>query len=146
MVPIMDGVDIWGTIATWDWSVSDLPHASTHLAQLSFRQLLLAAFLLIAMVLSAASVQALFTLKRLAMQSREAARQAVQLTEQSQRLAERTVAMERSARQFLVLDDNAFRVRYLQAQQEARAALQALAAGILLFGALGAIVWRLVHG
>ncbi|MFI4940946.1 MAG: histidine kinase dimerization/phospho-acceptor domain-containing protein [Burkholderiales bacterium] len=91
---------------------------------------MLAAFLLITVVLSATSVQALFTLEHLAMQSREAARQAIKLTEEAQRLAERTVAMERSARQYLVLDDSAFRDRYDQARQEARAALQALSAGV----------------
>ena len=100
-----------------------------NLSRLSFRQLLFAVFLLIIVILSAASVQALFTLERLAIQSREAARQAVHLTEASQRLAERTVAMERSARQYLVLDDTVFLDRYLQAGQDARAALRVLTAG-----------------
>ncbi|EIJ44672.1 two component sensor histidine kinase [Herbaspirillum sp. GW103] len=90
---------------------------------LSFRQLLLAAFLLIAALLSGASIHALFTLDRMSANSRETARQAVQLTESAQRLAERTVAMERSARQYLVLDDPAFRDRFNEAREQARQAL-----------------------
>lgn len=93
---------------------------------LSFRQLLLAAFLLIAALLSGTSVHALFTLERMSVHSRETAGQAVRLTEQAQRLAERTVAMERSARQYLVLDDPAFRDRYAEAWQQAKTALTEL--------------------
>lgn len=96
------------------------------LSQLSFRQLLFAAFIVIAGVLTATSVQALLTLERLARLGRESAAQAVVLTEQSQRLSERTLAMERSARQFLVLDDAVFRDRYVAAWREADAALLAL--------------------
>src|SRR5450830_1233871 len=93
---------------------------------LSFRQLLLAAFLLIAALLSGTSVHALFTLERMSAHSRETAGEAVRLSEQAQRLSERTVAMERSARQFLVLDDSAFRDRYAEAWQQAKAALAEL--------------------
>lgn len=100
------------------------------LSRLSFRQLLLTAFLLIVALLSATSVQALLTLERLASQSRQTAQHAVRLTEDAQRLAERTIAMERSARQFLVLNDPAFRARYREAWQEARTALRALATGL----------------
>ncbi len=96
------------------------------LSRLSFRQLLLTAFLLIVALLSATAVQALLTLERLAMHSRAGAHQAVHLTEEAQRLAERTVAMERSARQFLVLNDPAFRQRFHEAWQEARTSLKAL--------------------
>ena len=93
---------------------------------LSFRQLLLAAFLLIAALLSGTSVHALFTLERMSVHSRETAGQAVRLTEQAQRLAERTVSMERSARQFLVLEDPAFRDRYAEAWQQAKSSLAEL--------------------
>lgn len=96
------------------------------MSRLSFRQLLFGAFLLIALVLTATSVQALVTLERLAKLGRETAAQAVMLTEQSQRLGERTQAMERSARQFLVLDDTVFRDRYFAAWQEANGARQDL--------------------
>src|SRR5450830_1227797 len=93
---------------------------------LSFRQLLLAAFLLIAALLSGTSVHALFTLDRMSAHSRETAGQAVYLTEVAQRLSERTVAMERSARQYLVLDDVAFRDRYAEAWVQAKGALSEL--------------------
>lgn len=96
------------------------------LSRLSFRQLLLTAFLLIVALLSATSVQALWTLERLASDGRQTAHDAVQLTEDAQRLAERTIAMERSARQFMVLNDPAFRTRYREAWSEAREALDAL--------------------
>jgi two-component system sensor histidine kinase GlrK len=93
------------------------------IARLSFRQLLFAGFILISLVLTASSVQALVTLERLARLGRETAAQAVMLSEQSQHLAERTLAMERSARQFMVLDEVVFRERYFSAWQQARTAL-----------------------
>ncbi|MGV8892069.1 MAG: sensor histidine kinase [Burkholderiaceae bacterium] len=96
------------------------------LSRLSFRQLLLTAFLLIVALLSATSVQALLTLERLARDGRQTAHDAVQLTEDAQRLAERTIAMERSARQFMVLNDPVFRDRYREVWTEAREALGAL--------------------
>ncbi len=95
-------------------------------SRLSFRQLLFAAFILTAGILTATSVQALLTLEHLARLGRETAAQAITLTEQSQRLSERTLAMERSARQFLVLDDPVFRDRYASAREEAAASLQVL--------------------
>jgi two-component system sensor histidine kinase GlrK len=98
--------------------------------KLSFRQLLLGVFLLIALLLSATSVHALLTLDRLAAHSREIGRDAVILTANAQRLAERSVTMERSARQFLVLDDPAFRERYADAWRDGQAALDALASGL----------------
>jgi len=107
-------------------SHSPVSRPSGVLPGLSFRQLLLAAFLLIAALLSGTSVHALFTLERMSAHSRETAGQAVRLTEQAQRLAERTVAMERSARQFLVLDDTAFRDRYAEAWQQAKSSLAEL--------------------
>lgn len=97
------------------------------LATLSFRQLLFAGFILIALVLGASSVQALLTLERLARLGRETASLTVMLGEQSQHLAERTLAMERSARQFMVLDEVAFRERYFSAWEQASAALALLA-------------------
>ncbi|MEG1116846.1 MAG: two-component sensor histidine kinase, partial [Janthinobacterium sp.] len=96
------------------------------MSRLSFRQLLFAAFILTTGILTATSVQALLTLEHLARLGRETAAQAITLTEQSQRLSERTLAMERSARQFLVLDDPVFRERYAAARAEAQAALHVL--------------------
>jgi two-component system sensor histidine kinase GlrK len=100
------------------------------LSKLSFRQLLLGVFLLIAVLLSAASLHALWTLDRLAAHSRDSGRHALTLTENTQQLAERSVAMTRSARQYLVLDDPAFRRRYADAWREARVALDAVAAAL----------------
>lgn len=102
------------------------PAAAQGYLGLSFRQLLLAAFLLIAALLSGTSIHALFTLDRMARNSSETARQAVQLTEAAQRLAERTVAMERSARQYLVLDDPTFHDRFNEARDQAKQALNEL--------------------
>jgi two-component system sensor histidine kinase GlrK len=98
--------------------------------KLSFRQLLLGAFLLIAVLLGATSVQALLTLERLAAQSRAISNDAIVLTASAQQLAERSVAMERSARQFLVLDDPAFRERFAEAWRDALAALDVIAGAL----------------
>jgi two-component system sensor histidine kinase GlrK len=100
------------------------------LSKLSFRQLLLGVFLLIAVLLSAASLHALWTLDRLAAHSRDSGRHALALTEHTQQLAERSVAMSRSARQYLVLDDPAFRKRYADAWRDAQASLDAVAAAL----------------
>lgn len=100
------------------------------LTKLSFRQLLLGVFLLIAVLLSAASLHALWTLDRLAAHSRDSGHHALALTENTQQLAERSVAMTRSARQYLVLDDPAFRKRYADAWRDARVSLDAVAAAL----------------
>lgn len=100
------------------------------LSKLSFRQLLLGVFLLIAVLLSAASLHALWTLDRLTAHSRDSGHHALALTRHTQQLAERSVAMTRSARQFLVLDDPAFRERYADAWREARASLDSLQQGL----------------
>lgn len=94
---------------------------------LSFHQCLLAAFLLITAVLGGAAAQAMLALEHVALQGRQASQDAAALTAQVQRLAERTVAMERSARQFLVLDDASLRDRYQAAWADARATQAALA-------------------
>lgn len=98
--------------------------------KLSFRQLSLVAFLLIAALLSATSVHALLTLDRLAALSRATGNEAIALSANAQRLAERSVTMERSARQFLVLDDAAFRDRFAEAWRDAQAALDAIGAAL----------------
>jgi two-component system sensor histidine kinase GlrK len=97
------------------------------LQRYSFRQLLLLAFLLIAALLSAASLRGLFTLEGLLKQSRDGAQQAVALSAAAQLLAERSVTMERAARQFLVLDDPALRRNFDDAAREASEALGRLA-------------------
>ncbi|UGQ44993.1 sensor histidine kinase [Massilia endophytica] len=100
------------------------------ITKLSFRQLLLGVFLLIALLLSASSIHALVTLDQLAALSRATGRDALLLTANAQRLAERSVAMERSARQFLVLNDPVFRERYAEAWRDAQASLEAIAGGL----------------
>ena len=93
----------------------------------SFRQLLLVAFLLIAALLSAASLRGLYLLEALLRQSGEGARQAVVRTADAQLLAERTVAMERAARQYLVLEDPVLRQRFEEAAHDGAGALARLA-------------------
>lgn len=97
----------------------------------SFRQLLLVAFLLIAALLSAASLRGLFTLEGLLRQSSAGARQAVTLSAAAQLMAERSVDMERAARQFLVLGDPNLRQRFDDAAREAGDSLEQLSAGSL---------------
>ena len=94
----------------------------------SFRQLLLVAFLLIAALLSAASLRGLYLLEVLLRQSSESARQAVARTADAQVLAERTVAMERAARTYLVLEDPILRQRFEESAHDAAGALARLVA------------------
>jgi len=105
------------------------PHrpAVFSLQRYSFRQLLLVAFLLIAALLSAASLRELYLLESLLGQSNAGARQALTHTANAQMLAERTVVMERAARQYLVLDDPALRQRFDDATRDATGALDRLA-------------------
>lgn len=97
------------------------------LPRYSFRQLLLLAFLLLAVLLSAASLRGLFTLEGLIKRSSEGAQQAIGLSAAAQSLAERSVTMERAARQYLVLDDPVLRQRFDEAANEGTKALQQLA-------------------
>ncbi|MGQ2981710.1 MAG: sensor histidine kinase, partial [Polaromonas sp.] len=97
------------------------------LKHVSFRQLLVVAFLLIAALLAAASLRALFTLEQLTLQSRESADRALDLSAAAQSLTERSVAMERTARQSLELGDRLLRRRFDEAAAEARAVLARLA-------------------
>lgn len=92
----------------------------------SFRQLLLVAFLLIAALLSGASLRGLFTLEGLLLQSGAGARTAVAETAAVQQLGERAVAMERAARQYLVLDDPGLRQRFDDAARESEESLRQL--------------------
>jgi two-component system sensor histidine kinase GlrK len=96
------------------------------LERVSFRQLLVAAFLLIAALLAAASLRAVFTLEQLTMQSRDGAARALDLSAAAQSLNERSVAMERTARQSLVLSDRVLRERFNEAAADARTVLARL--------------------
>jgi two-component system sensor histidine kinase GlrK len=91
----------------------------SNLLRLSFRQTLLAAFLLIAGLLAAASLGGLFTLERVMAQSRVATASALLLTTDARQLADLRVAMERSARQYIVLDDPSLLRGFTQACDDA---------------------------
>jgi len=93
--------------------------ALSNVLRLSFRQTLLAAFLLIAGLLAAASLGGLFTLERVMAQSRVATASALLLTADARQLAELRVAMERSARQYIVLDDPSLLRGFTQAADDA---------------------------
>jgi len=82
------------------------------LQRFSFRQLLVIAFLLIAALLGAASLRALFTLENITLQSRDNAARALELSGAAQSLNERSVSMERTSRQSVVLDDRLLRGRF----------------------------------
>ena len=92
----------------------------------SFQQLLLVAFLLIGALLGAAALRALFSLESLMAQSRESAAQAIALSTAAQSLSERSLTMERAARQSLVLRDNQLRKRFDEAAGNARDILHRL--------------------
>lgn len=77
--------------------------------QVSFRQLLLLAFVLMAALLGAVSLSGLHTLQGLLAQSRSTTEQAVGLNVATQGLGERSVGLERAARQYLVLQDEGMR-------------------------------------
>ena len=97
------------------------------LQRFSFRQLLVIAFLLIAALLGAASLRALFTLEDLSLQSRSNAARALELSSAAQSLAERSVSMERTSRQSVVLDDRVLRERFGDEAREAADILTSLA-------------------
>jgi two-component system sensor histidine kinase GlrK len=92
----------------------------------SFPQLLRVAFLLIGLLLGAAALRALFSLEALMTQSRESAAQAIALSTAAQSLSERSLTMERAARQSLVLRDNQLRQRFTEAAGNARDILKRL--------------------
>lgn len=93
---------------------------------LSFQQLLLLAFLLIAGLLGASSLRAIFTLEQLMGQSRQGAAEAIQLSAAARNLTARSQTLERAARQSLVLADAQLRRRFEEGAREAREILQRL--------------------
>lgn len=93
---------------------------------LSFQQLVLLAFLLIAGLLGASSLRAIFTLEQLMAQSRRGAAEAIQLSSAAQGLNTRSQTLERSARQSLVLSDAMLRRRFDEGARDARDILQRL--------------------
>jgi two-component system sensor histidine kinase GlrK len=96
------------------------------LQRFSFRQLLVIAFLLVAALLGAASLRAVFTLEELTLQSRDSTLRAQRLVEEAQSMADRSVSMERMARQSVVLDDRVLRERFANESREAGQTLASL--------------------
>lgn len=80
--------------------------------RVSFRHGMLFGFALIVLLLGGAALRSWMVVERLVEESRRGSEQAIQLTAAIQELAERTVDIERSARQYLVLDDTLFRQRF----------------------------------
>ena len=97
------------------------------LERISFRQLLVIAFLLIAALPGAAALRTLFALEALSTQSRQSAARALELSAAAQSLTERSVSMERASRQAIVLDDSVLRDRFTNGAGEAAAVLDELA-------------------
>ncbi|MBI2726036.1 MAG: HAMP domain-containing histidine kinase [Polaromonas sp.] len=85
------------------------------------------AFLLIAALLGASSLRALYTLESLTTQSRQSAAKALELSAAAQSLTERSVSMERASRQAIVLEDRVLRDRFITAARDAAAVLERLA-------------------
>ena len=110
------------------------------LPRLPFRQLLLVAFLAIAGLLAAVALRGVLTMEQLVVQGRQAADRAVELQSAMQRLIDRGVAMERAARQYLVLAEPQLRRAYDEAREEAKlVVVQLEASGLPAEAAAG---WR----
>ncbi len=92
----------------------------------SFRTALLASYLAIVGILAAVAASGWLSLEQFARNSREGGAAAVALSSAVQQLGERTVDMERSARQFLVLEDTILRERFAAAHAKAVGALAQL--------------------
>lgn len=80
--------------------------------RISFRQGMLLGFALIVLLLGGAAVQSWLVVEHLVDKSRQNSDRAIQLMASVQELGERTVDIERSARQYLVLDNPVFRQRF----------------------------------
>lgn len=112
--------------------------------RISFRQGMLAGFALILLFLGGAALHGWLLLERLVEQTRTGSEYALQLTASIQELDERTIDIERSARQYLVLDDPAFHQRFDQHLGQSLALVDHLEAqtGSRLAPLLGG--WRMV--
>ncbi len=93
----------------------------------SFRQLLLLAFLLVALLMAAVSLRSLGSLQGLLDRSQAGARQALKLNAHVERLGDQTQTMERAARQYLVLGDRVLRQGFERAAADAAREVRALA-------------------
>jgi two-component system sensor histidine kinase GlrK len=97
--------------------------AAPRLSLLSFRALLLLAFILVGGLLGGTALRSVVVLERLIAERAAAADAALQLTANAQLLTERTLDMERAARQSLILGDRVLRRRYEDESGNARTAL-----------------------
>lgn len=113
---------------------------ATQRAHGSFQQLLLFAFLLITALLVGVALRSLFQYDALMLESRNTAGRALALSGGAQSLAERSAAMERAARQSLVLNDAVLRRRFGDAAREARGVVDKLVENGL--PALSIDAWR----
>ncbi len=86
----------------------------------SFRQLLLLAFLLIAVLLGGVALRAVFTFDFLMARSLGFSARTLELNAAAQSLVERSAAMERTARQSLILSDQLLRRRFEETARDAR--------------------------
>lgn len=114
--------------------------------RISFRQGMLLGFTVIVLLLGGAVLQSWLVLERLVEQTRQTSDQAIALTAEIQELGERTVDLERSARQYLVLDDPVFRQRFDEHLKQSLALVDRLdgQAGESMSSLLGG--WRMVAG
>ena len=92
----------------------------------SFQQLLLLAFVLIALLLGGIALRTVYTFDQLMAQSSGFAQRALQLSAAAQMLAERNSDLERAARQSLVLNDSLLRKRFDDTATDARRVLHIL--------------------
>lgn len=99
------------------------------LSGFSFQQLLLLAFLLIAGLLGVSSLRALHTLEQLMVQSRHGTTQATAMGTAAQSLNQRGQALERAARQSLVLRDAPLRRSFDEMSVDALGILERLQQG-----------------
>ncbi|VWX58165.1 Two-component sensor histidine kinase [Burkholderiales bacterium 8X] len=106
----------------------------------SFQQLLLFAFLLITALLVGVALRSVFQYDELMTQSRNQAARALTLSGAAQSLAERSAAMERAARQSLVLNDAVLRRRFEDAARDGNQVLERLGANGL--PPAGLDMWR----
>lgn len=100
--------------------------AAPRIGRLPFRALLLLAFILVGALLGGTALRAVIVLDQLSAQRTAWADAALQLTANAQTLGERTLDMERAARQSLVLGDRLLRRRFEDEAGNARTALQRL--------------------
>lgn len=114
--------------------------------RISFRQGMLLGFAVIVLLLGGAALQSWLVLERLVEQARQTSEQALALNAEIQELGERTIDLERSARQYLLLDDPVFRQRFDEHLKQSLALVDRLdaQAGESMNSLLGG--WRMVAG